>query len=827
VFLLLVVALTQVQVQAGRDSSGVSIGIRAGVAIRDTGRRIPVTAAHLATAFRDERSRTMLAGARTARFRQDSALRTYDAKVFQRVSVGMALRANARDRLLIRDEGVARVQWDQGVGGAVVDMLGKRTTFPMADENPEQVGEGVRYNLQLPIPYFPGRETLWLGGSVAQMNVDESSFVNPLAAGGEAYYRYASGDSVVYTLQSDRRIVLREMRIEAREPKWNLVVGSFWFDQATWQLVRAVYRPAVPIDVWRVANDNREPGEDAVPLIVRGLLSPFTASLEVFTVEFSLFDERFWLPVLQAAEGRVQLSMIRTPVLMEERYEYASVNGPVDVAGPLFAVVAPPPALNVRALRDTLVRAGLDRRQVDSAVRARQLARREDLGVRQRVIRDSVVRDSLTRAGMTRAAIDTLMRERAQLRADSVRAERERVCAETGRTARRFRRYEDKVDILLRVPCDLNTLLHSPELPPSALETGEDLFGAGERDRLIGALDFALQAGWGPQRVGMKWGLSQSRYNRVEGFSTGLALQQELGLGYAWSAQLRGNQGDRQFNGELGLQRTNGRVTYKLNAYRRLVSASDWGSPLSFGASLPALLYADDQGMYYRAWGGELMRETSHGNLTWRLFGEEQTNAPVSTRFSVFGGMHDDDFAANVRATRATLAGGSMHWRQSWGISPRSWRTLSDFRAEAAGGTQDYGRASLDLTVSRALFSTVGFAVTGAAGSSVGDVPAQRRWFLGGVQTIRGQSVDTAVTGNAFWFARGELARGKPAWRPSLFADIGWTGPRDSDWGRSQRLLSGVGIGASILDGMMRFDLARGLYPREQWKFNFSFEARF
>src|SRR4029079_10688784 len=93
--------LTQVQVQAGtsRDSLNrqtTSVGIQIGATASDSNRRIPVTAAHLATAFKDAGARTMLLNAREARLRQDSALRSYDAKVRQRISVGLSLRANAR-----------------------------------------------------------------------------------------------------------------------------------------------------------------------------------------------------------------------------------------------------------------------------------------------------------------------------------------------------------------------------------------------------------------------------------------------------------------------------------------------------------------------------------------------------------------------------------------------------------------------------------------------------------------------------------------------------------------------------------------------------------
>jgi hypothetical protein len=828
----------QVQVQAGasRDSAGrsVSVGVRVGASREDSVRRIPVTAEHIATAFRDAGARRLVTNARAAQFRQDSALRTYDAKVFQRVSVGMSLRATGRQRLVMRDEGVARVQWDHA-HGAVVDLLGKRTTVPM-DPDETGISEGVRYGSSLPIPYFPGRESLWIGASVARVEVDERSIVHPLREGAEAYYRYESGETLEYTLPNDQRITLRELRIEARKPHWNVIVGSFWFDEATAQLVRAVYRMSIEMDIWEIASEeaarDTTRGNEEVPGWVRGLISPMKASMSVFTIEYSLFEGRFWLPVTQGGEGRVQVSLLRVPLVFEERYVYASVNGSVDVAKPIADAPPLPPSLRpgeIRQLRDSLSKAGVSQAGIDSAVfmRRRGAPYRNDEERARALMLTRTRRDSLQRAGLSGRQLDSAVDALERIDRDSVRTARVRACEQTGSVLWRLQRYAEKVDVVLRTPCDLEALAKSPELPASAYDPGEAVFGTKERDELIGALDFGLQAGWGPQRILADWGFGQSRYNRVEGFSSGLALKQELGLGYAWNAQLRGSLGDKQANGELGIQRSNGRVTLSATVYRRLVSASDWGTPLTFSSSLPALLYARDEGFYYRAWGGELTRTTDRdGQLTLKLFAEEHRTAPVTTRYSVFGGNNDDRFLGNVESLRGTYFGGSARWQRSWGLAPRGLRTFADLRLEGAGGETEYGRGALDLTMSRGLFDPVIIGLTVAAGSSVGDVPPQRQWFIGGVHTVRGQLAGTGV-GDGFWLTRLELARDRGAGRLSLYGDAGWAGSREGSWGRGERLLSGVGIGSSFLEGMIRFDLTRGLWPREKWRFDFSLEARF
>jgi hemolysin activation/secretion protein len=116
--------------------------------------------------------------------------------------------------------------------------------------------------------------------------------------------------------------------------------------------------------------------------------------------------------------------------------------------------------------------------------------------------------------------------------------------------------------------------------------------------------------------------------------------------------------------------------------------------------------------------------------------------------------------------------------------------------------------------------------VTLSAGSSLGLLPAQRRWYLGGTQTVRGQSPSIAQSGNAFWLTRLELGKDYPGRRSTMFGDLGWVGDRDhpTDVGRP---MSGVGVGQSMFDGIIRWDVARGLYPRKQWRFDLYLEARF
>ncbi len=768
---------------------------------RDSGRRTPVTSQHLATAFKDEIARTLLERARIARLRQDSSLVSYDAKAYERVSVKMGVKLLGRERLAFRHEDAARVRWHRA-RGVWVEVTGSRTVIPMAD-GADNNSDGEVTELA-PVPYFPGRDNLWVGsGGLARAEVNENEIVHPLGIGAEAYYTYETGDSVQMTLPDGQRLTLREMRIVSREPKWNVIVGSFWFDVASAQLVRAVYRLSTPMDIWAMASEEsaRERADttrirrevrngqvvenrnrdDGPPGWVKGLVSPMKADVSGITIEYGLYNQRFWLPRSQAVEGFAQASFMRVPMSYEQRFSYESVNGLDSAAVPK---VPPPQRSRVAVLRDSLRAAGVD----------------------------SVLRDSLVRAAR---------RERIK----ELEAERLNECAKTGLRTRYRTEYNGALRMGVQVPCDSAKLANSPDLPKSIYDEGDELFGKSEREELMKALSFGLQPGWGPQMPVLEYGFVQTRYNRVEGLSTGITATSALGKGYSASIGARGSYADRQLNGELAGWRSNGRTTWRAAAYRRLQASNDWGNPLSFGSSLSSLLYGRDEGAYYRAWGGELtITSLEPGKLEWRLFGEQQWGDSVRSRWTLFGGGNDTRFIPNPMAKRVTHAGVALRKRSQWGLNPNGFRAMTDLRTEVAGGDSTYVRGIADITFTGPIGRTVG-ALTLSGGASQGAVPPQRQFYLGGTQSVRGQTALTAA-GNTFWLARGELGTRTAAARTVLFGDLGWAGRRE-DFSKPGRPLAGVGIGWSFLDGLIRADLARGLYPTKQWRFDIHLDAKF
>jgi len=734
-------------------------------------KRIVVTGVHLSTAYRDQAARSILLLAREARMRQDSALMAYDATTYQRVSAGLGFRRLGRDRLAFRSEGATRVRWRRGIG-AYVDVTGSRTVVPIA-------GKGAHVDIEgslSPVPYYPGSETLWIGASAARQAVDENEgIVHPLAEGSEAYYVYESGDSATFRLPDGRSIRLRELRIRPRTPKWNLAVGSLWFDMSTGQLVRAAYRMSVPMDIKAVAEEEDSSSFDDVPRVMKPLLFPMKAEINAVGVEYGLYQGRFWLPRMQIAQGGAQVGFMRVPFKLEQKFAYEHVN-------------AGEPLKPIPVENDSM-RGG----------------NRVEIGVGQ---------------GSNRAARDS---------ARAARREARNRCDSTGVRTRVRNRDDGRNPVLVTIPCDTVKLATSADLPPSIYDKGEEVVASAEIDALVNqALAMGSQATFAPALP--TYAFAPLRYNRIEALSAGGIAEQQLGAGYSWRAVGRIGVADREPNLELTGSRSDLRRTLSLTAYNRLVSASDWGNPLGLGPSIVAFAFGRDDGFYYRASGLELSRapdQRGSVNVLWSLFAEQERNAPRKTTFSLAQAMGKAEFEPNITTTSSLYAGARTRILQSIGEDPQGFRLFNDLRLEAAyGDTGTYGRVALDVTASHGVGNGA-VSLTLAGGTSVGILPIQRNWFLGGTQTVRGLRPGTAV-GNAFWMGRAEAGYGFQAVRPVIFGDIGWAGDR-AKWQEIGTPLAGVGAGISILDGLVRFDVARGLQPVDQrgWRVETYLEGRF
>ncbi len=596
---------------------------------------------------------------------------------------------------------------------------------------------------------------------------DDDGFVYPLMEGGELDYRYAIGDTTVITLATGKRIRLLQLKISPRRSDWKLMSGALWFDADTYGLVRAVFRPARPYELRR---DGDKDDMDDVPSWVNA-----TAEIKFITLEYGLYENRWWMLRYAALDAIGNMgSWLGVPVKFERTYsDYEVEGGTPPAEGSTYR-----PAGTVRdRARDTMP-------PDPEADRTRRATRR-------------------------RARNDCL--DKAENR-DQVRE-----CWRAGRP-------QDST-LVVFVPTDTLALISSETLGPPVLEMG-DLITESE---LRGMADAIRQMPGVPRqdRIELPHRLNallrNARYNRVEGLSLGLSGTAQRG-GLVVDGLGRIGIADGVPNGELGVSVGGQHHRFRLGGYRRLAAMNPDTKPFGVVNSVWGVIAQRDDGDYFRTLGIELTGQSIEtGWWSWRLYAERQQAAFVETSFSL-PHLFDSEqqFRPNSAADRADQFGAALTVRGSQPLS-RSVHVGGEASIEAAGGAYEFGRGSATV---RALLTPGGplaLAVEASAGTSTGSVPVQGRFYLGGPATLRGYS-GAVTAGEAFWRGRVEVANAFPGIRLAAFGDVGWAGSRSAF--RDGKPLLGSGVGASILDGLIRLDLARGLRAPKGWRFDLYFDGR-
>lgn len=385
------------------------------------------------------------------------------------------------------------------------------------------------------------------------------------------------------------------------------------------------------------------------------------------------------------------------------------------------------------------------------------------------------------------------------------------------------RRRDTTLEVI--VPRDTLSLLNSPTLGEPVLQMG-DLITEAELRGLADAIG-QLPGAPGAPRVevpqNLRALLRNARFNRVEGLSLGISGGVQTGR---LTVDVLGRIGfaDLVPNAELGFSLTGQHSRFRLGGYRRLSTVNPDTRPFGVVNSVWGVLAQRDDGDYFRALGVELTgRNTETGWWSWRMYAEQQKAADVETDFSLphlfDEGRH---FRPNVVADRSDQVGASLTLHGNKPLS-RSFQVGGDVTFEAAAGDYEYGRGSAALRAIVTPRALLAVAVEAAAGVSTGPVPLQGRFYLGGPATLRGYD-GAVIAGASYWRGRVEVGNTFPAVRFTAFSDIGWAGPRSAFW-RGKPLL-GTGVGASLLDGLVRMDLSRAMRSPTGWRFDLYFDGR-
>jgi hypothetical protein len=601
---------------------------------------------------------------------------------------------------------------------------------------------------------------------LGMLGSDADGFVYPLREGGEQDYRYAIGDTTVITLASGKRIRLLQLEITPRRAEWKLMSGALWFDADTYGLVRAVFRPARAYDMRR---DGDQDDLEDVPSWVNA-----QGEIKFITMEYGLYEDRWWMLRYAALDAMGNAgSWLGVPVKFERVYSDYQVEGGT-----------PPPE------GSTFRPAG--------TVRPREHEEEQDPESR-RALRDS---------------LRTIRRECRDTLSDRKKIEG---CMNLGR------RRDTTLEVI--VPRDTLSLLTSPSLGEPILQMG-DLITESELRGLADAIK-QLPGAPGTPTVqvprNLRAVLRNARFNRVEGLSLGINGGLQSGR-FTLDALGRIGFADLVPNAELGASISGERSRFRLGGYRRLAPVNPDTRPFGVVNSVWGVLAQRDDGDYFRTLGVELTGQNTETSWwSWRMFAERQKPAYVETDFSLPSLFSEDrHFRPNVIADRADQIGAALALHGNKPLS-RTLQMGGEISLEAAAGDFEFGRGSATVRAIVTPRAMLAMAVEAAAGVTTGSVPLQSRFYLGGPATLRGYD-GAVIAGASYWRGRVEVGNTFPAARLTAFSDIGWAGPR-ADFTRGKPLI-GAGVGASLLDGLVRMDLARALRSPTGWRFDLYFDGR-
>ncbi len=677
--------------------------------------------------YADESTRALIELARVRHMAADSAVRDYQAQLHYRVSFGVGRRQWSDPSTLAVTEQMAAVAWALP-NDLRVDILGTREAARLPD-----VTLGSTFSRPWFVPRTLG-DSIRIFGSTSP----NRAATHPLSAEGDATYRFAAGDSLVLDV-AGRRTAIREVRVTPRPGAPSAVVGQLWVDLATGDVVRFTFR-FVGTRLWAELGDEEEEERTS------GLVARF---LQVDAdLEYSLHEQKYWLPYRQVVSGRVTVPFgvnLTVPFEAISTFDDYRVNTGTPV------------------VFDAPFRPRWEQLSPDSA----------------RLIRDSI------RAERRTGQMPDSLRSR----------DRTGYLAGDGR----YQIHRPPVDSLR----DYGGWEDSLSLDPVDFDR--------ERLRQALREVAGMAEGLDPTMIGRDWtGIAWDRlaaafrYNRVQGIAPALIARTRGPFAFSeLEGGLRFGTADDRLMASVSLVRDapSGRMT--IAAARDLVDLDPFSRGLQLGNSLSAALSGRDDGGYLLGQGLRVRHESGIGrgrDLEWGLLVEHQQSVATAARAGLprifSGGWY---FPGNVSVREGTAIGAHLQIDQS----------RYDHDLTLRGEVLSVDGAVAGRAVAAASFDAVGGWVRTKvrAGYAPGSLSVpQMGMMVGGRESIRGRDFAEAF-GEYGWSVQLDIARpGLGALRWGIFADAGQAAAVH-DAGDAP-VLGAVGVGVSLAGGLIRADLS-------------------
>jgi hypothetical protein len=684
--------------------------------------------------YANEATRELVALARARHAAADTTVRDYRAALRYRMSFGVGKRRWAEPPTAAVTEQDATVHWSLP-NDLRVDVRGRRSASRL---------DGVDIASSFSRPWFVPRT---LSDSIRVMGSESPSRAapHPLGPAGEAVYRFAAGPALTIGI-GNRQISIRPITIEPRPNAAAAVVGKLWVDAASGDVVRFTFR-FVGTELW--SNPDATTREDSSESRFANRLVSRILQLDA-DLEYSLQDNKYWLPYRQVLSGRVTLPLgidLTVPFEAITTFDDYEVNtGDQVVFDAPFQDPSQPYVRESRATRDSL------RRERSGEPIADSLLARDRTGYLSRGGRYQIHRPPLDSLHRYAGWSDSLQFEGSD--ADKAR--------------------------LREALSDVATM--AEELEPELTGRAGGGFAWDKAADLL-------------------------RYNRVQGttFSATAKTRGPFNFSDVFGTARFGLADNRlMLLATMVRDAPSGRLT--ITAGRDLVDTDAFARGLNFGNSLRAILVGRDDGAYLLSHGIRITHASALGTgteLEWGVRLEDQQSVRSEARAGiprVFGS--DGYFQPNPAIREGFATGGHLKWEHSGyagGIAVMGEGLL--VKGEAAG------RFTVQL---RQEIGAVAARIKVGVAPGAGQV-SQMGFLAGGVQTVRGYDFGIAG-GNAIWSTQLDVALGGKSLKWLVFADAAQAGQL-ANFGDA-RFLSSAGVAGSLLGGIIRAELSHPITSR-------------
>ena len=751
--------------------------------------------------YLDAATRRLVETARERHKLQDALVHDYTATVRSRVDAGIGRNRFVKIRPWVAYESIGRLQW-QAPNDMKLDLKGMRMASRF---------KGIDADVDYDRPWFVPRS---LGDSIRLVaeSFPERAAVHPLADGAERFYRYRIVDSLEIALP-DRTVRAIGVRVE---PKFNgpaLIAGDIWLDADTYEVVRMTFLFLGEF-LWE-QPEGRTP-EDTAEARKENKWANRILRVEA-DLEYALLSSTYWMPRRQVVTLNVEIPFLikaTIPVRFITTFSDYEINTgkPLHLVslGDYVDIEESGHPDSVRLPDGTWVRADSVKIPDGSIV----------------VVSDE---ERVSEERENRARRENRRRKRDRTELLCPRSEPKCSLSRKTRDAFGYARAggsaKGRWEIVFP-PRDSMLAYQWPDTLQLELENAEE---KRIRESIATLANIAedLPDQWvGRMPSGFAWERASDlfRFNRVQGPSFGGGYQWRPGPRYTTLlATARFGITDKRPMGTLTWRRDAPGGTLEITAFRRLNEAEPWTRGLSLGNTFNAVFAAHDDADYYQALGGGI---SFLGNYA--AFAETKLTLAferhLSTRREAKSGINDlfagdGRLPLNPPVTEGNFVRASVERPFRFGEA----RFGVGIDGLAGGDNIATGRAwgSAKLPV---VISGHDLVLSLRTGGLFGDDLPQLAFRAGGPFTVRGYDYGFR-RGRVFWSAQLDVPVMSDFWKSWIvFIDAGDAKNSVGDLTSGDPLVS-IGTGLSFFKGFFRLDLAKGINPGEDVRFDFRFGA--